>query len=154
MAIKYFLYLWNPNVWHWADLDEAVEIIARGDEYLDSWTCGPRKDIEIGDKFFLMKLGNIGANKKGIAGCGTIIKDPKFRLHWDESRAQNGEQIRSTDIKFEVLSQNPIISLDYLKDRHPSKYWTPRNSGTIIPPHIGEELYSFLMQDSAIQPFY
>ncbi len=128
-------------MWHWADMGEAIDIINRGEDYVTDWTCGPRKDIEIGDRFLFLKLGSMPVYKKGICGAGAIVSKPQMRLHWDYEKLENGRQTRSTEIKFLALDFEPFINLEILRDQYPQKYWTPRNSGTIVPASIGAEIY-------------
>lgn len=143
---KYFLYLWNPAVWHWADMGEAIVQVERGEWHITDWTCGPRKDIEVGDRFLFMKLGSMPVYKKGIAGAGVIVSPPKMRLLWEDEKLEQGRQTKSTEIKFLALDFEPFINLEILRDQYPQKYWTPRNSGTIIPANIGQEIYDMIVK--------
>lgn len=127
-------------------MGDAIDKVTRGDDYFDNWTCGPRKDIEIGDRFLFMKLGTMPVYKKGICGAGVIVSKPQMRLHWDIEKLESGRQTKSTEIKFLALDFEPFINLEILRDQYPQKYWTPRNSGTLIPANIGQEIYDMIVK--------
>ena len=93
-----YLYTWNPKRWLWADQADAIYRANNGDQYDMYWSCGNTKKIEIGDIFFLLRLGE---NPKGIIGCGYITSRPYLLPHWDaakevegKNRAENGSLVQ------------------------------------------------------------
>ena len=52
-----YLYTWNPKRWVWVDQADAVYRVNNGDQYDMYWSCGNTKKIQVGDVFFLMRLG-------------------------------------------------------------------------------------------------
>lgn len=138
-----YLYTWNPKRWKWADQPEAICRIGDGEPYDIYWSCGNTKKIAIGDIFFLLKLG---ADPKGIIGCGYISSLPYPLPHWDEEKAIQGLSAPRTDLLFKVLSEKPIISTEQLKKRYPAYNWSPQASGLSVPEPIASELFSEIQQ--------
>lgn len=132
-----YLYTWHPNRWHWADLAEAAYRVTNGEAYDRYWSCGNTKRIEIGDLFFLMRLG---VEPKGILGCGYVASTPYLLPHWDEARAAAGDTTLRTDLLFKALSMEPIVPLTELLGTYPRQSWTPQSSGTSIADDIAAEL--------------
>ncbi|MHA3064599.1 HNH endonuclease [Acinetobacter sp. ANC 4641] len=153
-----YLYIWNPNDWAWVDYPDAVNWISNGDPYDMYWSCGNTKKIAVGDKFFLMKLGE-NVRTKGIIGCGYISSVPYEHPHWDAEKRAKGEVALRTDLLFKALSDQPIISLeelknnfsDYTKNQEHQKYnnWTPQRSGISIPEEIAAKLFHELQNSKA-----
>lgn len=139
-----FLYTWNPKNWDWSDLPNAIYRINNDEIYETEWSCGNTKRINIGDLFFLMRLG---VEPKGIVGCGYVISQTYSSEHWDEEKAGEGKQALRTELLFKALSENPILSLSYLKENYPTYKWTPQSSGVSIPEPIALDLFAKIQQE-------
>lgn len=139
-----YLYTWNPNKWVWSDQQEAIYLVNNGEQYDMEWSCGNTKKIEIGDLFFLMRLG---VEPKGIIACGYVSSVPYFAPHWDDQKASQGKDALRTDLLFKALSENPIVSLDYLQETYPNHNWTPMSGGLSIPDGIANELFSLIQSN-------
>ena len=139
-----FLYTWNPKLWHWSDQQDAIYRVNNNKLYDTEWSCGNTKHIEIGDTFFLVRLG---VEPKGIIGCGYITSEPYLLPHWDEAKASEGKQALRTDLLFKVLSDEPVFPLSYLQNNYPNYKWTPQTSGLSIPEAIATELFSIIQQN-------
>jgi 5-methylcytosine-specific restriction protein A len=147
-----FLYVWNPKRWHWHDLQIAIHDIKNGKPYDIHWSCGNTKQINIGDVFFLMRLGE---DPKGIIACGYITSETYLSEHWDEEKAKNGKEALRTDILFNVLSETPIFPLSDLEILYPNYNWTPHSGGMSIPEPMASELFTAIQKkcaDSFILP--
>jgi 5-methylcytosine-specific restriction protein A len=142
-----YLYTWNPERWDWSDLQDAIYCVNNGDQfdYDRYWSCGNTKRIEIGDLFFLIRLG---VEPKGIIGCGYISSRPYPLPHWEEEKANEGKTALRTDLLFKALSEKPIIPLAYLHDKYPDYSWTPQASGMSIPDEIAAELFALIQSNS------
>lgn len=140
-----YLYTWSPERWVWNDQQDAIYRVNNGDQYDMFWSCGNTKRIEIGDIFFLMRLG---VAPKGIIGCGYISSRPYPLPHWDEEKAKAGRTALRTDLLFKVLSEAPIFPLAYLHDKYPDYSWTPQAGGMPIPEEIAAELFAQIQSDS------
>lgn len=142
-----YLYTWNPERWAWSDQQDAIYRINNGDQYdYDRyWSCGNTKRIEVGDLFFLMRLG---VEPKGIIGCGYVSSRPYPLPHWDEVKANEGKTALRTDLLFKALSEEPIFPLVYLQDKYPNYSWTPQASGMSIPDEIAAELFAQIQSNN------
>jgi 5-methylcytosine-specific restriction enzyme A len=140
-----YLYTWNPNRWSWCDQQDAIYRVNNGEQYDMYWSCGNTKRIEIGDIFFLIKLG---VEPKGIIGCGYVSSKPYPLPHWDEEKKKSGKSALRTDLLFKALSEDPIVSFAYLQEKYPKHKWTPQAGGLSIPEDIAHELFS-LVQGNA-----
>ena len=77
-----WLLTWNPDKWNWDNYDE--ECAGLSEEYpLMSWSCQSKK-VQIGDEFFLMKLGK---PPRVIIAHGIVTEDMFDDEHWDDDRA-------------------------------------------------------------------
>lgn len=140
-----YLYTWNPGRWDWNDQQDAIYRVNNGDQYDMYWSCGNTKRIEIGDVFFLMRLG---VEPKGIIGCGYISSKAYVLPHWDEEKALEGKTALRTDLLFKTLSEEPIISLSYLQDEYPDYTWTPQGGGMSIPDKIAAKLFTQIQNNN------
>ena len=140
-----YLYTWNPKRWHWWDRADAIFRVNEGEQYYSSWSCGNTKSIEVGDSFFLMKLGE---EPKGIVGCGYVFSTPEELPHWDKDKAAAGETSLRADLLFKALADDPIVTLATLKDRYAEYNWTPQAGGLKVPDHISNELFTELQENT------
>lgn len=133
-----FLFTWNPKRWHWDDLPQAVYEANVEGQYLDKWSCGVTKNISVGDRAFLIRLGE---PPKGMIGSGTIVSEPYESAHWNAEKAEQGVTVYRVNILFDVLSEIPILDEQVLSSGGLADHnWYPRASGTIIPENIAKQL--------------
>ncbi len=142
-----YLYTWNPSLWHWSDQQDAIYRVNNGEQYDMYWSCGNTRKIEIGDVFFLIRLG---LEPKGIIGCGYVTSDPYPLPHWDEEKAKTGKEALRTDLLFKALSEEPIVSLEFLQQRYQEYKWTPQAGGISLPQNIAEELFSLIQGNEKV----
>ncbi len=112
------------------------------------WSCGNTKRISTGDMFFLMKLG---VEPKGIIGCGYISSEPYDLPHWDAVKAAEGKTTLRTDLLFKSLSEEPILTLEYLQDRFPDYRWTPQVGGLSMPDDVADEIFAYIQGNNSLQ---
>ena len=136
-----YLYTWNPRKWNWRDLREGISYVNNHDPHERRWSCGNTRKIEIGDVFFLMRLG---VEPKGIVGCGYVSSVPFETWHWAQEQISEARMALYTRLFFLVLSERPIIYLDQLKSDCPVYNWTPQSSGTSIPEDVTSQLLSIV----------
>jgi 5-methylcytosine-specific restriction protein A len=137
-----YLLNWNPNRFDWFDLEEDIAELTELGWVESRWSCGVTKNIQPGDRFFLMRLGQ---TPKGIVGSGWIISAPFEAPHWDDSLAELGRYTRFVDIIFDSLlnaDSEQILELDFLKNDPvlSQMNWLSQASGVRIPEHVTEEL--------------
>jgi 5-methylcytosine-specific restriction protein A len=96
-----------------------------------TWSCGTRKTIEAGSRFFLIRLG---VEPKGIIGAGRIISSPFEDEHWDAEREAAGEKGWFVSVEFDSLSREPLISWNELHSPPLNTvHWATQMSGVRIP---------------------
>jgi 5-methylcytosine-specific restriction protein A len=104
-----FLFAWNPKKWAWKerDLTSMVLEVARKGSALGSWSCGNRRDLPAGSRFFLIRLG---VEPKGIVGSGRTRAVPELDVHWDAEQRRSGKKAPYVELEFDFLSKEPLIT--------------------------------------------
>lgn len=133
--MKTFLFAHNPENWHWENLSNAIRDIEEKGSHLEKWSVRSHKQVSVGDRFFLMRLGSKTQNK-GIVGSGYITTLPFLSEHW----SHNGQIVNQVIIEFDELSKDPIISLQELQALPLNYNWTPQSSGIEIPNAVASKL--------------
>jgi 5-methylcytosine-specific restriction enzyme A len=133
-----YLYTWSS--WNWVDFQDAVHRVNTEDLYEIRWSCGRRKNIELGDIVFLVRLGKIPIKSKGIVGCGYVVSKPYQANHFSDKEKTS----LFTDVIFKTLSSQPLIDLATLKTMHPEVHWTPEQGGAKLPEEVVKNLISRL----------
>lgn len=143
-----YLFTWNPSKWHWSDLPEAIVKVNTDEVYDIYWSCGNTKKIQIGDAFFLMRLGV--PQKKGIIGFGQVLSRPYSLPHWDEEKARAGKTALRVDLLFKALSDTALVDEKTLKTDIEIKQfnWFPQASGILIPPHIANHILGVIEEQT------
>ena len=100
-----YLLLWNPKQWEWKDIEDYINAKKGIEKDYIRWSIGNTKKIKIGDRVFLMRLGE---EPKGIIAAGTVVREPFVAEHWDDERAIMGETARYINFKIES-----IINLEF-----------------------------------------
>lgn len=135
-----FLFAWNPKKWDWreGELTKQVLKIAATGSAEDSWSCGNRKDLPVGSRFFLIRLAK---EPKGIVGSGQTTSDPELGPHWDAVLKRQGKEALYIDLKFDFLSKEPLITWDELrKSPYSNISWGIQASGVLLPDAVAAEL--------------
>ncbi|MCF2494286.1 HNH endonuclease [Dyadobacter chenhuakuii] len=137
--MNYYLFVWNPLVWEWPNLEQAIEQINERGSYIEDWSCSAHRKVKPGDRAFLMKLG---VAPKGIIGSAIIISDA---VRTDGRRGE--EKIVSrmrVKLDFDILLNpdvDPILPYDILNQGEFSKQnWLSQSSGISIRPNLVAEL--------------
>lgn len=132
-----FLFAWNPKKYPWDDLDKAVKTCRKFGRYTDSWSCVSYKQVTLGDRAFLVR---VGVPPRGIMGAGYIKSEPYLGPHWNDSE----KTVYRVNIDFEILlnpETEPILMLDSLKLKSKVRQvWTPQSSGIVIKKEVAGEL--------------
>jgi 5-methylcytosine-specific restriction enzyme A len=124
-----FLLTWNPKAWIWEDFDIMISDVQTKGSKRMSWSCGRSKNIQPDDQFYLMRVGK---SKPGIVGFGVVKSHPFTGPHFSEQ----DKTAQYVDIEFDTLldveKEDPVLSLQTLKQEMPDQLWTPQASGTSI----------------------
>ena len=144
-----WLLTWNPKYYDWDNPEDEEESIATLQQTLSegrrpqmTWSCGPNKRIQKGDRLFIIRLG---IEPKGMVASGYSLSNVYQMPHWDPDKAAAGEWKRYIDLEFDkVLDANsgqilPLRILQFISTRI---RWTPMSSGVEIPEEIVQDLES------------
>lgn len=140
--MRAFLLTWNPRKFEksWAP---EVRRLARGETVTLQWSTGGRRDIEPGDRLYLVRLG---IEPRGIFASGVALRPPEEGPHWDGERRAAGELARYVDVSLDALL-DPEVDLPFDPRSSPalqSMNWSPRRSGIEVPgklSHILQEAW-------------
>jgi 5-methylcytosine-specific restriction protein A len=114
-----------------------VEQLAHAGRFSEKWSCKSHKSIRIGDRAFLLRLGQ---EPKGMMGSGVVATEPFLAQHW------SGEDrlVPRVVIDFDTLLdpvETPLLGLDRLQQGPlANQTWTPQASGVSIAPELVPEL--------------
>lgn len=141
-----FLLAWNPKLWSWYEdeIDEIAEMIRAGSDVEERWSCGLSKKIREGDRVFVIRLG---IEPRGIFASGIVTQAPQMGPHWDDARAEAGEEALFIVFRYDVLlnpemGKDNIIPREFLKNdpRVSNMHWDTQMSGIQIPDDVATEL--------------
>jgi len=135
-----YLLNYNPKRWEWKDIDIAINQLKQNGSYIDSWSCGNRKNIEVGDRVFVIKLGNEG---RGIIASGWVYNGWYQDINWDEEKVKAGRLANYIDVDFDIIlnpKKNILKYEDLQKGKLEKMEWSNQSSGIIIPSDIALEL--------------
>jgi 5-methylcytosine-specific restriction protein A len=148
--MRTFLLSWNPNQWRWDYLHDSIRHVTSQGFSDDHWSCGNRRDIDMGDRFFLIRLGK---NPRGIVASGFVTSPAFDGPHWDEDRAVDGDTSIYVNVRFDAITENPTIPIAEL-DQPPmeSVHWHSQSSGTQIEAAVAAAVEELWRSRVAIQP--
>ena len=133
-----YLLTWNPNRWHWENLPEMVDAVAKEGSALIRWSCGNTKKIEAADRAFLLRQG---VEPRGIIASGTVVAPPYEAPHWDPDISGPALYV---DVKLDALldpEAQDILWREVLDEPHLSgMHWDTQSSGTTIPEAVADAL--------------
>lgn len=136
-AVETILLAWNPKKWPWLDLPDEIRSLHEHGSLDERWGCGNRKNVPVGSRFFLIRLG---AAPKGIIGSGWTTAKPYTESDSDSDRGRRREA-KYVDIAFDRLHDVPPISLAVLQKKpFGSFHWITQTSGITIPAEISARL--------------
>jgi 5-methylcytosine-specific restriction protein A len=148
--MRTFLLSWNPTQWSWDYLHDSIAQVAQHGYSDDHWSCGNRRDIDIGDRFYLIRLGS---DPRGIVASGYVTSAAYDDAHWDKQRAANGDTSIYVKVRFDAIAEEPIIPITEL-DQPPLNtfHWHTQSSGILIPNDIADAIEQlWVSRDSARQ---
>lgn len=135
-----YLLNYNPRRWEWEGINEAINQLKQNGSYIDSWSCGNRKNIEVKDRVFVIKLGN---EERGIIASGWVWNGWYQDISWDEEKVKIGRLANYIDVDFDIIldPKKNILKYDELqKGKLKEMEWSNQSSGIIVPNDIAVEL--------------
>jgi len=137
-----FLLTWNAAKWPWIDLAETAVRVGSGERVVDRWNCSRTTSIAVGDRVFILKQG---AEPRGIMASGWVNTAVFQDLHWDESKAAQGQFSNYILFEYDALldpARVAILERDYLKNAPGLSqfHWDTRSSGNRIGTAVLQQL--------------
>lgn len=131
-----FLVTWNPDKWHWENLDKQIAQLRTQGFVDEQWTCKTRQ-VQIGDRIFLLRQG---PDNPGIIASGIATSQRWVDAHYSDTTKQSGyinvrwDTVLNAD-KEEILARQVLKQKD-LQGMH----WDTQSSGIVIPSEIAAVL--------------
>jgi len=132
-----YLITWNPKQYAWSEFRSEYKYFKSHNLLKVRWSCGNRKNIIKGDKFFFIRLG---VEPRGIIGSGIVTKGTYKDVHWDKEKKKKKIMANYIKIQFETLfnfEDKKILHIDKLKNLQFDDFkWESQSSGILIPEEI------------------
>ena len=133
-----YLFAWNPSLWNWPELPKDIRQLKRRGHYDTEWNSGRVRNIEIGSRAFLIR---VGVPPKGIFGAGYTLTAPVPTVHWRPEKAATGAVQQRLTLRFESLHLLPLITYDDLAVPPFRRFrWGVRSSGVRVPSTLAEAI--------------
>lgn len=152
--MKTWLISWTPDysrlpeqLSRWPQSKQVIDNVQKGQTTVEDWRFSSTQ-VEVGDRVFLIKIGQIDKKQKGIFASGTAVSTSFIRD--DGTRAAKIEFDRIID-----SYTHDILSLDFLENEYPNQVWSSQSSGIEIREEYAERLVQEWNNfDPVIKPFY
>jgi hypothetical protein len=135
-----YLFTWKPGHWPYSELKRLVATFKSGRNAIEPWRCQAHRKIRIGDKAYMVKLGDA---PRGIFGIGTVSGEP-----YKNPEASEGENAWLVPITFDLLV-DPTKSLlmpesNLMKLDAPKHRWHPQGSGITLEANAARAIDRFV----------
>jgi 5-methylcytosine-specific restriction enzyme A len=133
-----YLFAWNPSLWNWPEMPQDMRQLARRGHVDTEWNSGRVRNIEIGSRAFLVRLG---VPPKGIFGAGYTLTEPVPTPHWQPERRAEGAVQQRLWLRLQFLQPLPPVTYDDLAMPPFARFrWGVRSSGVRIPSTLADAL--------------
>ena len=133
-----YLFAWNPSLWNWPDMPKDMRQLNRRGHFDTEWNSGRVRNIEVGSRAFLVR---VGVPPKGIFGAGHTLTEPVPTPHWRPERRAAGAIQQRLWLRLESLYPLPPITYDDLGVPPFARFrWGVRSSGVRIPSTLADHL--------------
>ncbi|MDF2943908.1 MAG: restriction system component [Herbinix sp.] len=139
-----WLLTWNQENWHEGDWNQQnyyklIDKTKKGEVEELSWTCS-NSNVEIGDRVFLMKTGNM---PRGIIASGHATTGSFEAPHYDPEKKKAGVMAKHITVAFDSFVdgfKGIMLQQDDLKEAFPEQTWSPMASGIAIKDEYVSEI--------------
>ena len=133
-----YLFAWNPALWAWPELPADIRRLNRRGHVDTEWSAGRTRNIEIGSRAFLVR---VGVPPKGIFGAGFTLSEPQPAPHWRPEKAAVGATTQYLSLRLEALYPLPPVTYDDLAKPPFRRFrWGVRASGVRVPSTLADAL--------------
>ena len=131
-----YLFAWNPALWNWPEMQKDIRQLQRRGHFDTEWNSGRVRNIEVGSRAFLVR---VGVPPKGIFGAGYTLTEPVPTPHWRPEKAAKGATQQRLTLRLESLHPLPLITYDDLAVPPFARFrWGVRSSGVRIPSTLAD----------------
>jgi hypothetical protein len=133
-----YLFAWNPALWAWPEMPADIRRLRRRGHVDTEWSAGRTRNIEIGSRAFLVR---VGVAPKGIFGAGFTLSAPQPAPHWRPEKAALGVTTQYLSLRLEALNPLPFVTYEDLAKPPFRRFrWGVRASGVRVPSTLADEL--------------
>ena len=133
-----YLFAWNPKLWPWPELP-SLRARAQRRGFVDvEWSSGRTRQIEVGSRAFMIRLG---VPPKGVIGSGYTLTPPRQAIHWREEKAALGTMTNYIDLRLEHLLPDPSsASTTWRSRRSRATAGGSASRGAYLPESLADAL--------------
>jgi 5-methylcytosine-specific restriction protein A len=133
-----YLFAWNPALWDWPEMAGDIRQLKRRGHFDTEWNSGRVRNIEVGSRAFLVR---VGVPPKGIFGAGYTLTEPVPTPHWRPERRAAGAVQQRLWLRLDFLQPLPPVTYDDLALPPFGRFrWGVRSSGVRIPSTLADAL--------------
>lgn len=119
-------------------MPKDIRQLRRRGHFDTEWNSGRVRNIEIGSRAFLVR---VGVPPKGIFGAGHTLTAPVPTAHWRPEKAATGAIQQRLTLRLEELHTLPPVTYDDLAARPFARFrWGVRSSGVRVPSTLADAL--------------
>jgi 5-methylcytosine-specific restriction protein A len=119
-------------------MPKDIRQLNRRGHFDTEWNSGRVRNIEVGSRAFLVR---VGIPPKGIFGAGHTLTEPVPTPHWRPERRAAGAIQQRLWLRLEALYPLPPITYDDLGIPPFARFrWGVRSSGVRIPSTLADHL--------------
>jgi hypothetical protein len=140
-----YLLTWDPGRGHFHGIERAVRDLRESGAVEIHWSVGwpgqqPPTRIAPGDRVFFIRHGS---SRPGLIGSGRVIGEKYESTHWSEKRREMGQLALYAPVRFDALSEFPLISLEeIIEQTREESLWTREGTCHLIEPELAQRLES------------
>lgn len=133
-----YLFAWNPALWGWPELAADIRRLGRRGLVDTQWSAGRTRNIEIGSRAFLVR---VGVPPRGIFGAGFTLTAPEPAPHWRAEKAAVGAMTQYLSLRLDALYPLPPVTYEDLAKPPFGRFrWGVRASGVRVPSTLADAL--------------
>ena len=133
-----YLFAWNPSLWNWPELESDRRKLARRGHLDTEWNAGRVRNIDVGSRAFLVR---VGVPPKGIFGAGYTLTPTTPAPHWQPEKAARGSIVQRLTLRLDTLLPLPAVTYEDLAQPPFARFrWGVRSSGVHIPVALADAL--------------
>jgi hypothetical protein len=133
-----YLFAWNPALWSWPELPADIRRVKRRGHVDTEWSAGRVRNIEVGSRAFLVR---VGVAPTGLFGAGYTLTAPEPAPHWRPEKAATGALTQYLRLRLDALFPLPPVTYEDLAVPPFARFrWGVRASGVRVPSALADQL--------------